>query len=184
MLNTAWSPFSLATSSMTGIRRFWNSPCSSFCRSWTSACALVLRELDVALQLVDVLVELRARGVVQDGAAGVALRRQRLQLLVLLVDLRRSSCLVSPVSFFDASLPAADVPAIMFTSMNAILASCGNGTGGAGFGAAGWAAAGGVAGGVCGLGAPAGGAVCANEGAASAAINAAARIEDFKTLIE
>ncbi len=74
--------------------------------------------------------------------------------------------------------------------MNAILESCGNGAGGWGFGAvtAGGAAGGcafgavttgGVAGG-CAFGAT----VCANPGAESASVSAAATTEIFKTLIE
>src|SRR5258708_32757466 len=46
-----------------------------------------LRELNVALELVDLLVERRARRVVQHRAAGVALGRERLELLVLVVQL-------------------------------------------------------------------------------------------------
>ena len=111
MLNTACSPFSFATSSMTGISRFWNSPCSSFCRSWHLGLGVLLRELDVALQLVDVLVELRARRVVQDARRPCrACVVQRLELLVLVVDLGRLLGRASPCSFFDASLPAAEMP--------------------------------------------------------------------------
>src|SRR5439155_1160056 len=88
------------------------------------------------------------------------------------------------LSFLDASLPAAEPAATPFTSTKAIFESCGNGAGGTGAGGVAFGTAGAwAAGGVCGFGAPAGGAVCANEGAASAAIRTAARIDDFSTLI-
>src|SRR5205823_11168827 len=50
---------------------------------------VALRELDVPLQLVDVLVELRARRVAQHARARIPLRRQRLQLFVLVLQLRQ-----------------------------------------------------------------------------------------------
>ena len=55
-------------------------------------------------------------------------------------------------SFFDASLPAAEVPAITLMSTKAIFESWGNGIGGAAGLGAGCVAAGGCAGGACGFG--------------------------------
>ena len=85
MLNTACRPFSLAICSMTGMQLLLEIPLQLGLQVLDLGLRVLLRELHVALQLVDVLLELRARRVVQDRGAGLALGRERLELLVLVV---------------------------------------------------------------------------------------------------
>ena len=70
MLNTACSPFSLATSSMTGMQPLLELPLQLVLQVLHLGLGVLLRELDVALQLVDLLVERRPRGVAEHRAAG------------------------------------------------------------------------------------------------------------------
>ena len=74
---------------------------------------VLLRELDVALQLVDVLFELRARRLVQDRAAGVCAWSERLELLVLVAELRQLLVVQRPSASSTRPCRPTDVAAIV-----------------------------------------------------------------------
>ena len=87
MLNTACSPFSSATCLDDRKHLLLELPLQVVLQLGHLGLGVLLRELDVALRLVDVLLELCARGLAQHGGAVLELCLHRLKLLGLVVDL-------------------------------------------------------------------------------------------------
>ena len=164
MLNTAWRPFSFATSSMIGRASSGTPPAARSagpaspparccCANWMSRCSLSM--------------SFRAARARRRSARAPPVSRlvvQRLELLVLVVDLRQLLVGQRPRASSTPPCRRPTCPRSCSMSMNAILASCGNGTGGCRLRRGRLGRGGRRPGGVCGCGAPAGGVVWANAG--------------------